>query len=72
MTVTTMTASQPCAYRAKYRDGFFEDDKPPQVGLAADLSYTLFIFSVSNVGLCGQQRNVDPCRKHLLQLEAAP
>lgn len=31
VTVTTMTASQPCAYRAKYRDGVFEDGKPPQV-----------------------------------------
>lgn len=31
VTVTTMTAGQPCAYRAKYRDGVFEDSKQPQV-----------------------------------------
>ncbi len=30
VTVTTMTANQPCAYRAKYRDGVFEDNKTPQ------------------------------------------
>jgi hypothetical protein len=34
VTVTTMTSTQPCAYRAKYRDGVFEDNKPPQVCLS--------------------------------------